>query len=363
MKMEDETMADYMEYSGHILIPFYPVKPQFFAKGEVSLDALHMEILKCIEEGMTVEEIVSQSRLSADYVEKGLVYMEQQCLIYNNNGRIYFSEWLNRMPLILNYVGRLNEENKSIAINLVTGDLELYVPEDNFEYDESDIVIEQQIAIDAIPKLNLKEKMKFWKEHMESFAGMSEDEFDKISSDIEVDYQPLEGDVVYIRKKINKIPCLVGDGELVSRDGEQLVYGQGSAVRFHFRMGSKLVDQYGGYIPVLYRMENFAPELVSDLVEKVLEEDELCREFNTKSVPCLYDCVSGKYRYENLVLRDTLKSQFLMKDNYPYTENMKEQILKDAREHWEISGDMSIEITSIVRRFYKVGIALEDLCI
>ena len=47
----------------------------------------------------------------ADYVEKGLVYMEQQCLIYNNNGHIYFSEWLNRMPLILNYVGRLNEEN------------------------------------------------------------------------------------------------------------------------------------------------------------------------------------------------------------------------------------------------------------
>ena len=115
-----------------------------------------------------MEEIVGQSRLSADYVEKGVVDMEQQCLIYNDNGRICFSEWLNRMPLILNYIGRLNEENKSIAINLVTGSLELYVPEDNFEYDESDIVIEQQISIDEIPKLNLKEKMKFWKEHMES---------------------------------------------------------------------------------------------------------------------------------------------------------------------------------------------------
>lgn len=115
-----------------IFVPYMRIKVQFFVKEECELNSFQTFLLEALQEEATVEQIEQATQLTKNVIETESLQLETQKLVTRDDDKITATDLSKKILLISRKVKELNQEEVSICINLISGEVDLHEEENNY---------------------------------------------------------------------------------------------------------------------------------------------------------------------------------------------------------------------------------------
>lgn len=115
-----------------IFVPYMRIKVQFFVKEECELNSFQTFLLEALQEEATVEQIEQATQLTKNVIEAESLQLETQKLVTRDDDKITATDLSKKILLISRKVKELNQEEVSICINLISGEVDLHEEENNY---------------------------------------------------------------------------------------------------------------------------------------------------------------------------------------------------------------------------------------
>lgn len=286
-------MGEYIEVNTTIYVPLKPVMVKFYEKEEVELNAFQKFILEAIEDEATIEQMVEATQLTKYVIESELLQMEGQKLLIRENDTIALSELSKNILMISRSVESLNNEEKILCINLITGDMEGYDLERYYDVSTSESILKEKIHAKDVIGIDIEDNVSFFADYMSTFGTLTEEQVQKVLASVYVEFNEIDDKIVYKQQEICRIPCLIGEETLKS---EKTLYAEGKCTLITMELSTKKIDKYKEQIEDVMALYDGAPELLSDIGQELMHETTICQNCNEDNLTYIFDHVSGKIR-------------------------------------------------------------------
>lgn len=350
-------MADYIDVEKRIYIPLKPLIVNFHEKEKVELNAFQKFILEAIEENATLEQITEATQLTENVIESEVLQLQRQNLI---NEDCTLSEVSKNIFMISRCVEILNNEEKKLCINLISGALEEY---DEDFYDntvQNDWVIEGEIRFEDISGISIEDKESILADSMSVFSGYSEEQIDKVRSSLYVEFNETDKKTVYKQQEINKLPCLIGDNKLKS---EEKIYAEGKYSAITVEVSNDSLEKYSEKIEPLKELYTDAPELISDFGKDLIKEYKQYEDYKNEKLIFAFDHTSGMIREEKYDV-DAFPDKrvgITLKAEKAIDDKVKSRIFDTVKTKWKLDEKYQVKIADVKEENYIVGFCLDEL--
>lgn len=353
-------MGEYIEVNTTIYVPLKPVMVKFYEKEEVELNAFQKFILEAIEDEATIEQMIEATQLTKYVIESELLQMEGQKLLIRENDTIALSELSKNILMISRSVESLNNEEKILCINLITGDMEGYDLERYYDVSTSDSILKEKIHAKDVIGIDIEDNVSFFADYMSTFGTLTEEQVQKVLASVYVEFNEIDDKIVYKQQEICRIPCLIGEETLKS---EKTLYAEGKCTLITMELSTKKIDKYKEQIEDVMALYDGAPELLSDIGQELMHETTICQNCNEDNLTYIFDHVSGKIREGKLevLINNNKRTQLVLKSGKMLDEEIERQIINITKQKWKIDERYQIKIQDLKEHIYKVGFSLEEL--
>ena len=204
-------MNTYTPFDGTILVPVQTVQLKFAEKEDMSLNPFQNLILEAIEEGCTVEQIAQATLLDKRVIETEVAQLITQKLLERQGEVIRLSALSERLLLVSRCVQRLNKEKRLVCINLVTGAVEEYNPEQLVKKRDGDeLEFRPKIHRPEFEEISIGENLEFYQAYLRTFDNMEPEQIEAVLASVYIEYV-YAGERGFRPQPVSRIPCLIGD--------------------------------------------------------------------------------------------------------------------------------------------------------
>lgn len=355
--------GDYIDVEKTLLVPLKPVSIKFYEKEEVALNAFQNFILESIENKANLEQMINATMLTRNVVETEILQMESQKLLVRNEKGIELSELSKNILLVSRCVKSLNNEEKIMCVNMITGNIEGYNDDEYCDLEGNDLVMSPQISSNDIAGISIENNMSFLIKYMSTFDNLTEKQIDIIIASIYAEVNDTKKKIVYKKSNICKLPCLIGNDSMIDEAKEDILYAEGSCSVVTLAVSTENVERYREYISDIEKVYRVVPELISDIGKILLNEYAICKGCNENNNTFLYDHVSGKILMRKYKASDNNNKRIQLKLNpvYKFDNETQNQIINKAITNWHLDECYQVKIIDIQEQKYRVGFLLTKL--
>lgn len=359
-------MNQYIDFKKEVLIPIQIVEVTFYEKEETSLSLFQNFILEAIESGKGIDQIVKAILFPKNIVETEIVQMISQKLLIQEEETVSLSELSKKILMIARCVRSLNGEKKYVCINLMTGVIEAFENEKIINYkDDSFLFLLPKILERDIDGISLEENLSFFRNYMDSFAEMDENDIETVLSSVFVEFKAV-GKRKYMKKSLSRIPCAIG-GEIFQNQNQDKdkdsIIAKGLLYKIEYEVESEIVKSKQSVLSELITINKHDSDLISDKGHHVLKLYEQCGDYNKQPLICFYDTISAQFQFEppkNLINRK-MSYHFQLPLLNNISAQTEECIINKLREHYNIVNDFSIKEVSREEEYYSIECELFEL--
>lgn len=286
---------DYISVKNQINIPYIKVSVKFIEKEEVALNAFQNFLLDAIEKGTSIKQIADSTQLTKYVIETELFQMEKQKLVIRKENEFEITDISKKIMLVAKTIKKLNEEHRIFFVNLINGEVENLNDADFTVPKNNELVLKQKMM--NLDGISIEENMDFFAENMDTFSSLGEDDVEVILSSIYAEFNVIKGKdkVVYKKKAVIGLPCLIGDNTVEKINKENSVLVESTCVKVSFGFTTSRINKYSKVLSQVQELNHKYPELMSEEARKLIEEMYLCEIYKEKNIRYLFDYVSGKY--------------------------------------------------------------------
>lgn len=357
---------EYIITDKDLLIPIKPVYVKFFEKEEVLLNAFQNFILEAVEEKASIEQMMEATLLTKTVIETEMVHMEEQKLLMRREDKFEITEISKSILLVSRCVKALNAENIKVGINLITGEIEEYDPENDSVIEKCDIILSPKIMTKDLDGISIDDNNSFFSTYMKTFESLKIEEVEKVLASVYLEFQGEKNEeskntVKYKRIQVNKMPCLIGteNSDIAVQDKALIVEGRYAEISFAF--SSYNTNKYKDCLSEANKIAESYPDLLSELGAQIVHENKTCMGLYEKGIRVVYDYFSGKFRINPGFVVDTKskKAQMILSGSHFIDECMKTEITDAVSDYLGLGKEYIVNVLEVKDDIYKLDIPAE----
>lgn len=290
-------MKQITPFIGNILVPVQVVKLKFSEKEDVSLNPFQSLILEAIEDGCNIGQIAQATLLTEHVIKLEITQLVSQKILEKQEDLIELSELSRKILYVSRCVQRLNEEEKQVCINLVTGEIEAY-NEERFVKGSgiSALELQPRIRKQEIDGISMEENIAFFKTYLSSFSAMNDEQADTVLSSVYVEFLDT-GEKLFRVQPVSRLPCLISkESEKVAEGSKSSfpIYASGKLCQIQFSLQLALPETDRRLLPQFSKLA--AAGFLSEKGMRVARAYETVQRENALIV--YYDYVSGDWQLD-----------------------------------------------------------------
>lgn len=360
-------MEKFIDYDGIVMIPVQSAGIKFFEKEEVSLNSFQNFLLEAIEQGSSIPQIVEATLLTCSVIETEIMQMIRQKFLVKENGSIMLSDLSKKILMVSRCVKELNNENKKVCINLITGDIEEYDPGKIMRRKEGEeIYLAPKISQQDIDGISVEENMSFFGFYMDTFHELDAKQAEIVLESVYIEFDIAGKNRGYKSCAISRLPCLMhtnNRNEVSGSQGDDMIGAKGQFYKICYSVNSKIVDEYKDIIPILSQVGDMDIEMLSEKGRNIIKKYEEYTGYSRKNLVCYFDSVSGKFQFEQLSIleENRRKANMDLPIFHVLSSDVKEVILEELKEYFAIPYDLDVYETNCFQKEYMVEFSLRNL--
>lgn len=357
---------EYITTDKDLLIPIKPVYVKFFEKEEVLLNAFQNFILEAVEEKANMEQMTEAILLTKTVLETEMMHMEEQKLLVRREGRIELTEISKSILLVARCVKSLNLENRKVGINLITGEIEEYNPDNNSVIKKCDMILSPKIMTKDLDGISIEDNTSFFATYMKTFELFEPEDVEKVLASV---YLEFKGDrdeegkntVKYKRIPMNKIPCLIGTKNSTITVEDKALVVEGRYAEISFAFSSYKMNQYKDCLLEVDKISERCPDLLSETGMQIARERKICRDLKERGLRVIYDYFSGEFRVNPgfTINTNSKKAQLKLSESHLLDERKKTEIIAAVSDYLQLGEEYIVSVSNVKDDIYKLDIPAE----
>ena len=302
-----ENSVQMYDFEGILYFPYKMAELSFQIREDYILNEFQMFLLEAINDGYAWEDIVEATMLTQYVVENELLQLVSQDLLKIVENEYILTEASERLISLPQIVKKLNEEQKIICINLVSGDIEEYDTEvfKNNDLsgasDECNLFLKRNISDSNLDGIGIDDNLEFLQQYMKTFSDMGDDDITYVLNAIIMEFRKIRDSIVYKKELITCLPCAIGNKKRERFEDEEETNICFKGMLWEMKLGyrNEKLDKKAELFETLKSREKNGEKLLCEEEELLLKYAEY-QKYKEKPYMAYFDCSSGQISLEKI---------------------------------------------------------------